>query len=224
MTVPAWLVIIGVITGGTALHAGLHHSAHGAINVHQIGLAFFLVLNILITFWEFGLCFTAEQVAEEYELTKETYKGREMDRINEVFKMRIPIWRLLFFSEWTGIWSGYALFDPGYAQKHSFGYNIDVGNGFTTLIPATLFAFGMTYAIVPPRLLGIIGVVMFWQMFFGTVVYFFQFFNSKRHVGHSVGNLILFVGSSNGMWFIFPIWGMAVSVWLIYQDSFAIFM
>ena len=83
------------------------------------------------------------------------------------------------------IWSGYSLFDPGYSDRRSFGYNIDVGNGFTTLIPAVLFAFGMTFELMPARVLGIIGLIIFWQMFYGTAVYFFQFFNNGRHKGHS---------------------------------------
>jgi hypothetical protein len=146
-----------------------------------------------------------------------------MERITEVMNQRISLSKLLSFKQWTGIWSGYCHFDVGYSRRGSFGYNIDVGNGFSTILPATLFAFGMTYDIVPARVLGIVGVAMFWQMFYGTVVYFFQYFNAGRHVGHTTKDLFVFVGSSNGMWFIFPIWGMLASVWLIYQDSFALF-
>ena len=59
----------------------------------------------------------------------------------------------------------------------------------STILPATLFAFGMTYDIVPARMFGIIGVAMFWQMFYGTVVYFFQYFHAGRHVGQGRGAL-----------------------------------
>lgn len=221
---PSWVAIVAVLVGGTALHVGMHYRAHGVVNVHHATLAAFLVLNVLVNFWELGLLAYVDQIKAEYEASKDRYRGREMARINEVFQHRIPIWRLLSFREWTGIWSGYALFDPGYAERHSFGFNIDVWNAITTLIPATLFAFGMTYDLLPARVLGIIGVAMFWQMFFGTVVYFFQFFFAKRHLGHSPGNIALFVGGTNGMWFIFPIWGIWVSVLLIYQDSRAIFV
>ena len=151
-----------------------------------------------------------------------SYKGREGDRVKEVFAKRIPLFKLLSFKQWTLVWSGYALYDPGYAERHSFGFNIDVGNGFSTIIPATLFAFGMTYDIVSPQILGIIGVAMFWQMFYGTVVYFFQFFYSGRHRGHSKDAIWLFVGGTNGMWFIFPLWGIAISVWMILNNSMAI--
>jgi hypothetical protein len=131
---------------------------------------------------------------------------------------------VLSFSQWTTIWSSYSLFDPGYSDRRSYGYNIDVGNGFTTLIPATLFAFGMTFEMMPARILGIIGVILFWQMFYGTAVYFFQFFNNGRHKGHSLKDLLLFVGITNLMWFIFPIWGLSASVRLILDGSYSVFL
>ncbi len=204
-------------------HVVIHHHYHGVINVHQIALAFFLVLNVLINFWEIGLLVCRDTIRKEYEATHESYKGRETARADQLFSRRIPILKPLFFSQWTGIWSTYALFDPGYVQRNSFGFIIDVGNGVTTLVPAALFAFGMTFPMMPARVLGIIGVMMFWQMFYGTILYFFQFFFSRRHVGHSRKNIVLFVGATNGMWFIFPIWGMIVSVWMILQNSYTIF-
>ena len=128
------------------------------------------------------------------------------------------------FREWTWIWSTYSLFDPGYSDRRSFGYNIDVGNGFTTLIPATLFAFGMTFEFIPARILGIIGVIIFWQMFYGVVVYFFQFFNNGRHEGHTVRDVLLFVGVSNVLWWVFPLLGLCASIRLIMDGSYAVFL
>lgn len=224
LSVPSWSVIIAVIVGGTLFHAWLHHWVHGLFNATQLALAFFLVINLLVNFWEIGLLVCNQQIRDEYEATKESYKGRELERFGEVFQRRIPLGRLLSFRQWTGIWSAYALFDPGYASRSSFGYNIDVGNGWSTPIFATLFAFGMTFELMPARILGILGVIMFWQMFYGTVVYFFQFFHAGRHKGHSPATIALFVGNSNGLWFIFPLWGLYTSIWMILNDSYEIFL
>ena len=222
--VPVWLFVVAVIVIGTFAHAALHHREHGVWNVPQIGVAFFLVLNVLINFWELSLWACADKVDREYQAMKGPFKGKELERVNAFFASRIPALSLLSFARWTGVWSTYALFDKGYADRGSFGYNIDVANGVTTLIPATLFAFGMTYEIVPARVLGIIGVAMFWQMLFGTIVYFFQFFNAGRHVGHTFKNLVMFVGFTNGMWFVFPVWGIWLSVQMIYLDDFSVFL
>ncbi|MBW2586637.1 MAG: hypothetical protein JRD92_06805, partial [Deltaproteobacteria bacterium] len=207
LTVPTGAVIGTVVLAGTLFHTWLHQHVHGVYNGTQIGLAFFLVINVLIAWWEIALFVCQDQIHAEYEAIKEPYRGRALVRIGETFARPIPLFRVLSFRQWTTIWSSYSLFDPGYSDRRSFGYNIDVGNGFTTLVPAVLFAFGMTFELMPARVLGIIGIIIFWQMFYGTAVYFFQFFNNGRHKGHSLEELVLFVGISNAMWLVFPIWG-----------------
>lgn len=221
--VPAWSIILLVLVGFSGLHIVLHYHEHGVLSLHHIVISAFLVLNLLINFWELGLYFTGDTIRQEYLDRKDYYKNQPTVAATDMFKRKIPLHKVFSFKQWTGIWASYCHFDVGYSRRGSFGYNIDVGNGFSTVLPATLFVFGMTYEMVSARLLGIIGVAMFWQMFYGTVVYFFQYFNAGRHKGHTTKDLILFVGTSNGMWFIFPIWGMLASVWMIYMDSFALF-
>lgn len=223
LAIPAWVAMVGFLLLVAGGHVALHHRLHGTFNVHQIVMALFLALNLLVNFWELGLYFTADAIRDEYLRTKDAYAGRPMDRCNEVFLMRVPLARLFSFKSWTGIWSSYCHFDPGYSRKGSFGYNIDVGNGFSTVIPATLFGLGMSLEIVSPRVLGMIGIATFWQMFYGTVVYFFQFFNAGRHIGHAKKDLWIFVGTTNGMWFIFPLWGMALSAAMVMSGTFDVF-
>jgi hypothetical protein len=224
LAIPTAAVIGSVVVIGTVFHTWLHERVHGVFNATQIGLAFFLVINVLIAWWEIGLFVCQDQIRAEYEAIKNPYRGRELARVAEVFARPIPLFRVLSFCQWTTIWSSYSLFDPGYSDRRSFGYNIDVGNGFTTLIPAVIFAFGMTFELMPARVLGIIGVIIFWQMFYGTAVYFFQFFNNGRHKGHSLRDLMLFVGITNLMWFVFPIWGLCASIQMILDGSYEVFL
>jgi len=224
LAIPTAAVVGTVVVIGTLFHVWLHQRVHSVYSATQIGLAFFLVINVMIAWWEIALFVCQDQIRSEYEAIKEPYRGRELTRIAEVFARPIPLFRVLSFSQWTTIWSSYSLFDPGYSDRRSYGYNIDVGNGFTTLIPAALFAFGMTLELMPARVLGIIGLILFWQMFYGTAVYFFQFFNNGRHKGHSLRDLLLFVGITNLMWFIFPIWGLSASVRLILDGSYSVFL
>ena len=224
LAIPTAAVIGSVVLIGTVFHTWLHERVHGVFNATQIGLAFFLVINVLIAWWEIALFVCQDQIRAEYEAIKNPYRGRELARVAEVFARPIPLFRVLSFCQWTTIWSSYSLFDPGYSDRRSFGYNIDVGNGFTTLIPAVVFAFGMTFELMPARVLGIIGVIIFWQMFYGTAVYFFQFFNNGRHKGHSPRDLMWFVGITNLMWFVFPIWGLSASIQMILDGSYAVFL
>jgi hypothetical protein len=217
-------VLALVIGGGTVFHAWLHHRVNGVYSPTQIALAFFLVINVLIAWWEIALFICYDDVRAGYAEAKGPYRGRAIEYVREVFARPIPILRYFSFRVWAPIWTGYSFFDDGYADKRSFGFNIDVGNGFSTLIPATIFAFGMTFHVLPARVLGIIGVIIFWQMFYGTVVYFFQYMNNRRYEGHSLRDVLLVVGLSNIAWLVMPLWGLKVSIDLIMDGTYAVFL
>jgi len=221
--VPIPVAIVSFVVGLSALHIGVHHHEHGVVNFTQAGLAAFLVINLMINLWEFALHKEAAKVRREWEETQLPYKGREAERAREYFTSSIRFSELLSPAAWTGVWSSYALYDPGYADKRSFGWNIDVGNAWSTVIPATVFAWGMTFELLPARLLGALGIAVFWQMFYGTAVYFFQFFNNKNHVGHSPAAVAVIVGSTNGLWFVVPLWALWLCVRLIETNSYAMF-
>lgn len=222
LSINAGLAVVLALVGGTIAHVWWHYSLHGIVNVAQVGLAFFLMLNVLVNFWEMGLYFTAKEIRAEYIASREQYRDSPMSGAAAVFTQSIPLSRLFTFKAWTKVWSSYALFDPGYARKSSFGFTIDVGNGFSTILPAALFALGMSYEIMPARALGVLGIAMFWQMLYGTILYFFQFFANGRHVGHRVWDIVVFVGCTNGLWFIFPSYGLYLSWVMIATNNFAL--
>merc|ERR1712100_361525 len=99
-----------------------------------------------------------------------------------------------------------------------------MGNGVTTIAPSILWILGMTFDIgMSPTTLGIMGIIVHYQEFYGTVVYFSTFFRNKRHHGKSFIEVLLFVGFSNGLWFFFPLLGMYASLCLIQQGDRVIF-
>lgn len=55
------------------------------------------------------------------------------------------------------------------------------------------------------------------------MIYFLSYVFNERYKGKRVSDVLLFVGLSNGLWFLFPLLGMAVSVDMIYTDSFHAF-
>jgi hypothetical protein len=221
--IPLAAAIVAFVVGLTALHVGLHHAAHGVVNATQAALAFFLVVNLLVNLWEFVLHGQADRIRREWEEMQLPYKGREAERAAEYFGSSVPLSQILAPRTWAGVWSSYALYDRGYADRRSYGWNIDVGNAWSTLLPALVFAWGMTYELVSARTLGMLGIAVFWQMFYGTAVYFFQFFNNKNHVGHSRASIAVVVGATNGLWFVFPLWGLWLCSQLIESNSYAIF-
>lgn len=215
-------VVLFAVVAGTALPIVLHHQAHGVLNPHQIALAFFLWLNTIIAFWEICLFLRIGLIEEQFARFAATYKGRELDRVKDFFTSKLTFAQVFSPSTWAEIWSSYAVFDESYASKKSFGFFIDVGNGFSTLVPSLLVLYGMTYEILPARVLGIIAILILYQMWYGTIVYFGSFILNKRYVGHTKANLAIFVGLSNGLWLTFPLWGIGVAIALIDSNSYAI--
>jgi hypothetical protein len=219
-----WNVILMTIVIGTALPVVLHYETHHVVNVHHVVLAFFLWMNTIIALWEICLFLRIDLIEERHGRLLARYKGRELDGVKEFFSRPVPLRQILSPTLWAEIWSTYSIFDDSYANRKSFGFFVDIGNGFTTLFPTLLVLYGMTFDLVPARALGIVALLIFYQMWYGTLVYFASFIFNKRHVGMSPLNLAVFVGLTNGLWLTLPLWGIYASIVMIYQDSYALFL
>jgi hypothetical protein len=219
-----WQAVLGVLVLGTALPVALHAERHGVYNPHQIALAFFLWLNTMVAFWEWALWLRIDRIEQLYADFKQRYRGRELDRVKDFFVAPLPLSRLFSLTAWSELWATYAVFDESYADRKSFGFFIDVGNGLSTFVPSLLFLYGMSFELMPARALGVLGVLLFYQTWYGTLVYFGSFVFNRRYVGHTPFNLALFVGLSNGLWFTLPVWGFYASIVMIYSDSYAMFL
>jgi hypothetical protein len=215
-------VVVAAVVAGTVAPIALHRSTHGDLNVHQMGLAFFLWLNVIIALWEICLFLRIDLIEEQHRRFLREYRGRELARVFDFFGRKVRPSELFSPTLWAEIWSSYSIFDESYADKKSFGFFVDVGNGFSTLIPSLLVLYGMTFEWLPARVLGIVMLLIMYQMWYGTVVYFGSFVRNKRYVGHTPLNLAIFVGLSNGIWLLFPLWGMTVAIGLIDQGTFAL--
>jgi len=218
-----WHVIVFAVLVGTGVPVAIHYHEHGTVVPLQVALAFFYWLNTIIAVWEICLFLRISTIEIEHRRLIATHRGRELEVVRDFFSSRVPLARVLSPTLWSGVWSSYSVFDDSYANRRSFGFFVDIGNGFTTLVPSLLCLYGMTYAWLPARVLGLVGLVICWQMFYGTVVYLASFFFNRRHVGHSPLVIATIIGMSNGLWFAFPIVGMYASIGMIYTDSYALF-
>ena len=124
------------------------------------------------------------------------------------------------------MWSTYALYDPSYQNHESFGFFIDFGNGMSTIPPSLL----MNLAIVWYKedtlsffLVGCAGIAMYWQVLYGTLIYILSFVFNKRYEGKSLTEVVLFVGLTNGIWFVFPIIGIWSCVIVLRDGNLEVF-
>jgi hypothetical protein len=179
---------------------------------------------VIIALWELCLFARIDRIAEIHRQDVDTYRGREIARVRDFLLSPVLLRQLFSPTLWSGIWSSYAVYDESYADRRSFGFTIDIGNGFTTLVPSLLFIHAMSFGDLPARAVGIVGLLLFYQMWYGTVLYVVSFFLNRRHVGHPRSHIALIVGLSNGVWLVAPDLGLYASAVLVYTDSYALFV
>ena len=68
-----------------------------------------------------------------------------------------------------------------------------------------------------------LGLVMFWQEFYGTCVYFFQYFFNGRFRRSPRAHTLGIVVPANGIWMALPALGMWASARLVLDGSYAAF-
>ncbi len=216
-------VVVSAVVLGTVVPVVLHHHVHGVWNVHQMAMAFFLWLNTIIALWEICLFLRIDLIEKDFARFRTEYAGRPLDRVKDFFFTKISFAQIFSPTTWSQIWSSYALFDDSYADRKSFGFWIDVGNGVSMLFVSLLYLYGITFELLAPQWLGIVGLLACYQMGYGTAVYFASFVFNRRYRGHTPGALATFVGLSNGIWLFFPAWGIWTALQLITTSQYTVF-
>jgi hypothetical protein len=223
MAMKVYQFLVTFVAVSTALPVYVFFIEFGRISLLHVALSFFLALNSLISLWEIGLGIYISNIKLDYERLCKKYGKHHLGAVVDLMNHSITVGEIFSLRFWTRIWSTYSLYDPSYSNRESFGFFVDVGNGWTTIVPTILFLIAMTRQnVLPARLLGMIGLVKFYQEFYGTCVYFLSFIFNGRYKGKPITEVLLFVGVSNGLWFFFPLIGMAVCVQLIESNSFEV--
>lgn len=211
--------VVCLAVGGPYLWLGYeHYSAHGGVNLAVHSVLLFLCINLVVCLWELCLCY-------KYELIRSTHNKRLKD--GQTKTVTVVVFRMMRFGEilspsfWANIWIDYSRFDPAYSDSGSAGYNIDVGNGHSTLLPTLFLMASMVRPVLGPKVTGMVGLLMHYQMIYGTFVYFFSFFNTGRHKALTTNEVVAAVLCPSLAWILFPLVGMAGSAKLIMDDNFS---
>lgn len=195
-----------------------------------VPLIFFNNLNIFITFCEISLLLRIDFIQADYLKLRERYGGgQEWSAIMALFCRPITFGDMVSAQNWARMWSNYALFDPSYQNRESFGFWIDVGNGFTTILPCLLLNWVL---LVPMEklstelkatmlwLVPCVTIASYWQMLYGTLVYFATFVFNQRYHGHEFASIMAFVLVTNLIWIIFPALAIYCAVRIVQEGSF----
>jgi len=197
-----------------------HVQAHG-FNLLQTSLAVFCATNAWVCVCEVALLLCSSAVNKYHHEAEAKYGPGKLPSL--FLWHDEPLSQLLSVRYWSVMWSQYCAFDPSYSDTASFGFCVDVGNGVTTLVPSVLFAAGMTWPLMPPRWLGMLGLIFFYQMAYGTCVYYFQYFFNRRYRRSTPFEVWCMVVPANSIWVICPLFGLWASAQLILTGSFDIF-
>ena len=188
---------------------------HGALSV-------FFSINVLICYWEACLYLQRTRVERrtEYWRNWRTETGR-LPHV-EFFSTKVPVSRVFSPSLWADVWATYAQYDPSFSDRRTFGFNVDISNGFFTLLPTLFLYAATTVHFLPAYVTGMIGLALCWQWVYMTSVYWVSFFVVNRQAAISRRDLYLYIWGTNAPWVLFPLLGLYTSIRLIADGNYSV--
>ncbi|MDE2755573.1 MAG: hypothetical protein OXU26_11970, partial [Acidobacteriota bacterium] len=150
MTLPAGLVAALFVAGLALLGIGTGYYTHGDLNLIHSALSLFFSINLLVCYWEICLFFRRDYIERRTDYWRQRQRETGRTPAGEFLASRTPLTRILSPTVWADAWATYALYDSSYADRRTFGFNVDIGNGFVTPLP-TLILYA-AYTEVPPIL------------------------------------------------------------------------
>lgn len=195
---------------------------YGHLNVSYFLLSLFLMINLLIAYWECCLYWRRDYIEKRARYWSERRDATGWTPAVEFLTSSVPLRRILSPSVWADIWAVYCQYDDSYADRRTYGFNVDIGNGFFTPIASLVLLGAMTFEFLPAVVAGILGAVLFWQWFYVSSLYLVAFFVAKRYRKISNSELWIYVIGPNSIWVLLPLLGLYVAVRLILDGNYAV--
>ena len=215
-------VIAVVAVGLLALPGiGVRYLVHGDFNVLQFLLTLFFAINLLICYWEMCLFFRRDYIEERAEFWRRRRDDTGKTPAVEFLTTSVPLNRVLSPTVWADVWATYSMFDSAYADRNTYGFNIDIANGFAT--PATTLVLYVTYTggLLPAVAAGILGAMLFWQWVYASSLYVVSFFVGRKQTRITTREFYVYIFSLNAIWVLTPMLGLYVSVRLILDGDYS---
>lgn len=219
---PVILFAASVVFGFTLLGVGLHYCEYGSLSLVYCLMALFLSTNLLIAGWETCLFFHRDEIESRSEYWRDRQEETGRGPGIEFLASRVPWRSMLSTAFWADVWSAYSLYDSAYADRRTFGFNADIGNGFFTPIPTLILYAALTVGFMPAVFTGILGIALFWQWTYVSSLYWVSFLVSGHQ--HRLGRreMYAYVFWPNAAWILFPLLGLYVSVRLIIDGHYGV--
>ncbi len=211
-----------VIAALSAAGIGARHGLRGDFDVIHALLILFFSINLVICHWEICLFFRRDYIEKRAEYWRERRQKTGRTSALEFLTGRVPLTRILSSTTWADVWATYAQFDGSYADRRTYGYNVDIANGFVTPLPILILFAAFTVDFLPALVAGIVGVALFWQLTYATSVYWVSFFVSGRQRRLGRRDMCIYIWALNCPWVLFPLLGLYVSIRLIADGDYSV--
>ena len=222
LAIPAVLFASLVIAILTLAGIGARYWTRGDFNVIHALLILFLSINLLICYWEVCLFLRRDYIERRTEYWRKRWRETGRNPATEFLAAKIPLTKLLSPTVWADVWATYSQFDGSYADRRTYGYNVDIANGFVTPLPSLILYAAFTFDILPAPVAGIVGVMLFWQWTYVTSVYVVSFFSANRQTLISRRDMYIYIWVMSSPWVIFALLGLYVSIRLIVNGDYSV--
>lgn len=222
MRIPVALFTVATIALLTLAWNAVSYRLYGHLDASYFLLSLFLMINLLIAYWECCLYWRRDSIEERTGYWRERRDATGRTPAVEFLTSSVPLRRILSPTLWADIWAAYCQYDDSYADRRTYGFNVDIGNGFFTPIASLVLLGAMTFEFLPAVLAGILGVALFWQWFYVSSLYVVAFFVAGRQRAISSAEVWIYVIGPNSVWVILPLLGLYVAVRLILDGNYAV--
>lgn len=221
---------IWVVTLSASVLALLPYENKVTGNLLVTALILFNAINLFVCMGEIILGLQYNQIKVDSKKKQANFPINNLQVIADYGGTKITLRQVFNANTWAGMWSTYAVYDDSYSNCESFGFFIDVGNGWSTAPPCLLLLYSMIHQqsldkdsmIASPLIVGCVVLASNWQMLYGTIIYFLSYVYNKRYVGQGV-IVPLFVFVLNGIWMFFPTLAMYAAVQILKHGNFHVF-
>ena len=220
--ISAGLFAVFAIAILTAAGIGARYGIRGDFDISHALLILFFSINLVICHWEWSLVFRRDYIEERAEYWRKRQHETGRTPAVEFLTTRVPLTRIFSLTAWADVWATYSRFDGSYEDRRTYGYNVDVANGFVTPVPTLVLYAAYTFDWLPAVTAGIIGALMFWQLIYATAAYWCSFFLAKRQERISRRDLYIYIWALNAPWFLFALLGLYVSIDLIVNGDYGV--
>lgn len=223
LALPAGLLAalqIGLIAG---LGIGHRQYWHGSIGITYVVLALFLSTNLVICYWEICLFLRRDYIEIRTAHWHEQRRQSGRSPATEFLTSKVPLKAAFSPTVWADVWATYATYDGSFADRRTYGFNVDVANGFVTAVPTLILYSAFATEFLPPIAAGIVGIMFCWQWIYATSAYLMSFFIAKRHRDLSKGELAGMILGFNAPWIVCPLVGLYAAIRLVVDNSYGVF-